>query len=240
MHKHNRHGFTLVELMVVIVVIAILSTIAILSYTIVLKQTHDSKRQSDMTALQTTLQAFYQKNGAYPSGCIMPNASSSVGCSVFSSSTSASTTGVWTMYSDTTVTDQINASSTNAQIQTILPGIDQTFGDPNDSSPTPIENATSSPAGYIYIGGLMNPTTASAAATYYVAASASPGSGHFSCALWFTLQPGQYSSYVIGYFDEEDGTWHLQNGPHNVQVSYGGTASALSCAAGGSGAQFAS
>lgn len=239
MHTRSRpRGFTLVELMVVIAVIAILTAIAVVMYSVVMKQAHDSKRQSDMTALQSTLDTFYQANGVYPSGCIETNYGGAVGCSVLSSSADSTTfTGSGSMYSDQTVTDQINASSTLAQIRSILPGISESFVDPISQSPTPITNAATGPAEYIYIGGLTN-TTASQQ-TYYVAASGTAGTGTFTCALWFILQPGQYSSYVTGYHSEADNLWHLQNGPHNVQVSYGGTASAVSCTGGGAGAEFA-
>lgn len=59
-------GFTLVELMIVITVIAILITIAVASFTRVQKQARDAKRKGDLKALTTALQAYYTENMVYP------------------------------------------------------------------------------------------------------------------------------------------------------------------------------
>ncbi len=64
--KKGRSGFTLVELMIVITVIAILATIAVASFTRVQKQARDTKRKGDMQTLATSLQAYYTENNSYP------------------------------------------------------------------------------------------------------------------------------------------------------------------------------
>ena len=61
----KKKGFTLVELMIVITVIAILSTIAVVSFTRVQKQARDTKRKSDIRALATALQAYYTEKNQY-------------------------------------------------------------------------------------------------------------------------------------------------------------------------------
>lgn len=60
-------GFTLIELLVVISIIAILMAVATVSYTQVQKRVRDQKRKTDLAAISTALQRFYQDNGAYPS-----------------------------------------------------------------------------------------------------------------------------------------------------------------------------
>ncbi len=63
----NKKGFTLVELMIVITVIAILATIGVMSFTRVQKQARDTKRKGDLRALYTALQAYYTENQfSYP------------------------------------------------------------------------------------------------------------------------------------------------------------------------------
>ena len=64
--KKGRSGFTLVELMIVITVIAILATIAVASFTRVQKQARDTKRKGDMQTLATSLQAYFTENNSYP------------------------------------------------------------------------------------------------------------------------------------------------------------------------------
>lgn len=64
--KRIKKGFTLVELMVVITVIAILMTIAVVSFTRIQKQARDTKRKSDLRTLATALQAYFTENMSYP------------------------------------------------------------------------------------------------------------------------------------------------------------------------------
>jgi prepilin-type N-terminal cleavage/methylation domain-containing protein len=59
-------GFTIVELLIVIVVIAILATLVIVTFTGIQKKARDSQRQTDVTAVASHLEAFYANNGYYP------------------------------------------------------------------------------------------------------------------------------------------------------------------------------
>ena len=64
MHKHN--GFTLVELLVVVVAISILATMSIVSYNVVQKDTRDSARSSKTTVISEALEKYYRTNKEYP------------------------------------------------------------------------------------------------------------------------------------------------------------------------------
>ncbi|HBO64840.1 TPA: hypothetical protein DD425_02680 [Candidatus Saccharibacteria bacterium] len=61
----TRHGFTIVELLIVIVVIAILASITIVAYTGVQANARDSIRKSDLASLQKALEINFLDEGAY-------------------------------------------------------------------------------------------------------------------------------------------------------------------------------
>ena len=61
-------GFTLVELLVVISVLSIIGTgvIVLLNPAEQIKKANDSKRKSDLSQIQRTLEIYYNDNGKYP------------------------------------------------------------------------------------------------------------------------------------------------------------------------------
>ena len=71
--KKRNEGFTIVELLIVIVVIGILALLVITTYSGIQQKARNSKRQTDVQSLQTQLEAFYSQNGYYPSLTDMNN-----------------------------------------------------------------------------------------------------------------------------------------------------------------------
>lgn len=61
----KKNGFTLVELLVAISIIAILSTVGATIYLGIQSKARDSIRKSDLTKLATALELYFQKNSAY-------------------------------------------------------------------------------------------------------------------------------------------------------------------------------
>lgn len=61
-----KHGFTLIEILVTISIIAILSVIGMVAYSSVVRQGRDSKRQSDLRAIQSALEQYNSDQGFYP------------------------------------------------------------------------------------------------------------------------------------------------------------------------------
>lgn len=59
-------GFTLVELLVVISIIAILSVVGITVFSGVQTSARDAKRKADIDAIYTALEIYYSVNGRYP------------------------------------------------------------------------------------------------------------------------------------------------------------------------------
>ena len=62
----KQKGFTLVELLIVIIIIGILATLVIVTFTGVQAKARDSQRQTDIGAVDSHLEAFFAQNGYYP------------------------------------------------------------------------------------------------------------------------------------------------------------------------------
>ena len=61
----REHGFTLVELMVVIVIVALLAAIAVPLYTNYVKDARRSEAAGALAAVATAQQTYYQRNNGY-------------------------------------------------------------------------------------------------------------------------------------------------------------------------------
>ena len=64
--KRNYTGFTIVELLIVIVVIGILAAIAAVAFGTVQSRARDSERASEIASLQKALDLFHAENGRFP------------------------------------------------------------------------------------------------------------------------------------------------------------------------------
>lgn len=64
--KNKSKGFTIVELLIVIIVIGILATLVIALFTSAKKKARDSQRQTDIVALQGYIESYYAEEGKYP------------------------------------------------------------------------------------------------------------------------------------------------------------------------------
>lgn len=64
--RPKQTGFTIVELLIVIVVIGILAAITIVSFSGVQQRASDTERTTDMGQLHKALEMFYAENNYYP------------------------------------------------------------------------------------------------------------------------------------------------------------------------------
>lgn len=73
-------GFTIVELLVVIVVIGVLASVTVVSYTGVTGRAINASMQSDLSNASNKIKMFYASNGTYPTANNCSNPSSSEIC----------------------------------------------------------------------------------------------------------------------------------------------------------------
>lgn len=68
--RKTQSGFTLLELLIVISIIAILIAVSSVSYTVAQKKTRDSKRRGDMKNVQNAFEQYNAANGSvYSTNC---------------------------------------------------------------------------------------------------------------------------------------------------------------------------
>lgn len=68
LHKYlqRQKGFTIVELLIVIVIIGILATLVIVTFSGIQQRARDTQRQTDINAIQSQVEAYNAQTGNYP------------------------------------------------------------------------------------------------------------------------------------------------------------------------------
>jgi len=66
MNNDSGRGFTIVELLIVIVVIAVLATIVIIAYNGITNQAYQNRASQELGAITKAIQLFETNNGRYP------------------------------------------------------------------------------------------------------------------------------------------------------------------------------
>lgn len=64
--QYKQRGFTIVELLIVIVVIGILAGLVVTTFTGIQQKARNTERQTDVKAIHGQVEAYYAQNGRYP------------------------------------------------------------------------------------------------------------------------------------------------------------------------------
>ena len=64
--QKQQQGFTLIEILIVVAIIAILASVVLVGLGPTQQQGRDARRLSDLRETQTALELYYNKNGVYP------------------------------------------------------------------------------------------------------------------------------------------------------------------------------
>lgn len=70
---HDRNGFTFIELLVVITIIAVVFASGVVSYTTISKNSRNARRNADMEAIRQALEMCRSIDGVYPGSIYTPN-----------------------------------------------------------------------------------------------------------------------------------------------------------------------
>ncbi len=73
--QKDQRGFTIVELLIVIVVIGILAALVITTFTGIQQKARNTERTTDIKAVHGQVEAFYAQKGYYPSSADLNNSS---------------------------------------------------------------------------------------------------------------------------------------------------------------------
>lgn len=66
-------GFTIVEIMVVVIVIGLLASVATLQFRNVLADSRDTERKTDISSVSTQIEQYFSRTGGYPSNSDLNN-----------------------------------------------------------------------------------------------------------------------------------------------------------------------
>ncbi len=115
--RKNHNGFTIIEVIVTVVVIAVLISMAFFGYNQVQKDSRNSERASKIKIITEALESYYAKNGEYPSCSAMTQSGALVSANVLKGieidvlTTPNSTTGTTNSFGCTALTSGVGSDT---------------------------------------------------------------------------------------------------------------------------------
>lgn len=115
----SHKGFTLIEILIVVAIIAILSSVVLVGLGPTQQSGRDARRLSDLREIQTGLELYFSKCGFYPGGAnCAPGAASGYGA--MSTALTGSAIGVTTVPNDPTANRQYFYRTGNGETTYVL------------------------------------------------------------------------------------------------------------------------
>lgn len=186
---NRKRGFTIVELLIVIVIIGILATLIILAYNGIQQRARLAKRKADTSTMMKWLELYYTDNGMYP----------------------ASDTGT-----DFVTSNTITNSTTKAQLKALL-GTSDSIQDPSDSSSTPIitPGFGDSAGKYLYFGGFYYPGP-SGSVSLYTGFGEKEDTIYCNASVLLNYID-RYAASVFSFYDESSDTFQIFTSANGIK-----------------------
>lgn len=212
----SKSGFTLVEVLIVVIALSILASIVVIAFGLQQRESRDTNRAVDILSLSEEFERYYQQHGNYPLTCGITTISQlSCGSSQISDAYS-------------TPPPTISSSTGRSQLGTLFPTLANSFGDPRASEDaTPINRgAPIETSSYFVLSPDMLPnighaSQASGTVSFYTNPSRS---STFQCNV--TLQANRRGTsnarphqYVMGYYSEHESDWRFYISPPRADVN---------------------
>lgn len=208
----SKSGFTIVELLVALVIIALMATIMGVTYIKIQAQSRDAKRKADVETLVSSLEKYYDKNGEYPTGCSKYPLAQKGSCGSLNMPITANT-------------NVIAADTTLTTLKQIFPQLPNDFGDPQQSTagyPFGLTFGSTSPH-YVYMGQYDSNTASG------VTASVINISSEINCSTGdaYEFTPAgalpKSTTFVLAYFSESDQKWYIYQGKRGYELTNAAT-----------------
>ncbi|MEK7621152.1 MAG: prepilin-type N-terminal cleavage/methylation domain-containing protein [Patescibacteria group bacterium] len=186
---NRKQGFTIVELLIVIVIIGILASLIIVAYNGIQQRAQSAKRKADTGVMMKWLELYYADNGTYP----------------------ASNSG--TDYLVTT--SMITGSTTTSQLRALI-GSSSSIQDPLDQSTVPIiTNGYAETTGkYFYTGGFYYPGVSGS--TLLTTRFGTKGTIYCGGQISLT-STDRYAASVFSYYDNSSDTIQIFTTSHGTK-----------------------
>ncbi|OGL33262.1 hypothetical protein A3F64_02250 [Candidatus Saccharibacteria bacterium RIFCSPHIGHO2_12_FULL_42_8] len=178
---NRKQGFTIVELLIVIVIIGVLATLIIITYSGIQQRAHSAKRKTDANVMMKWLELYYADNGTYP----------------------ASSSGANYLTTSSMITSSITAS----QLRSLVGSVGD-IQDPLDQATTPVitNGYTDTTGKYFYFGGYYYPGASGSLllTTRFGTKDTTYCSGQVSLT-----STDRYAASVFSYYDNSSDTMQI-------------------------------